>query len=414
MTMDRQYIARKTPGAGLKDHERQIDMPRLRGYRLARVREQLIERDYAACVLFDPINIRYATGTRNMSVFTQHSPDRYVFVPAEGPVVLFDGYMANHPIDASETVDERRPATTWYFEVKGPRVLEAARRWGDEIADLLARHGGGNRRLALDRLAPVGYEPLTRHGIELFDAQEPLERARAIKSPDEVACMSVSISACEAGMARMREALKPGLSENALWSRLVQANIELGGEWMETRLLASGGRTNPWYQECGEKLIRTGDLVAFDTDLIGPFGYCADISRTFHCGPGRPTAEQRRLYAHAHEQIQTNLEFLRPGVAFRELAERSWPIPEEFLANRYMCLYHGVGLADEYPDIVHPLDWEETGYDGVLEENMTLCVESYIGAVGGAEGVKLEEQVLITADGPQLLSLFPFEESLLE
>jgi Xaa-Pro aminopeptidase len=173
------------------------------------------------------------------------------------------------------------------------------------------------------------------------------------------------------------------------------------------------GLTNPWYQECGEKLIRIGDLVAFDTDLIGPFGYCADISRTFHCGPGKPSETQKRLYRHAYEQIQYNIALPRPGMAFREYAEQSWKIPEEFLANRYMCLAHGVGMVDEYPDIVHPLDWEETGYDGVIEENMTLCVESYIGEEGGAEGVKLEEQVLVTAEGVQILSTFPFEEELL-
>jgi Xaa-Pro aminopeptidase len=412
-TFDPSYVARKTPGAGLKDYEHQIDMAALRRYRLERVRQKLIAADYGACVLFDPINIRYATGTRNMQVFCMHHADRYVFVPAEGPVVLFDGYMAKHPIDASETVDERRPATTWYYETKGPNVLDAAKRWAAEIADLVGTHCGGNRRLAIDRLGAVGFEPLISHGLEIMDGQAVLEQARAIKSPEEVACMCFAISVCEAGMARMREALRPGISENHLWSLLVQANVEQGGEWMDTRLLASGGRTNPWYQECGEKLIRIGDLVAFDTDLIGPFGYCADISRTFHCGPGKPSETQKRLYRHAYEQIQYNIALPRPGMAFREYAEQSWKIPEEFLANRYMCLAHGVGMVDEYPDIVHPLDWEETGYDGVIEENMTLCVESYIGEEGGAEGVKLEEQVLVTAEGVQILSTFPFEEELL-
>ena len=171
----------------------------LRCYRLQRLRQQLIEKDYAACVLFDPVNIRYATGTRNMQVFTQRCPDRYVFVPADGPVVLFDSYRANHQIDVSETVDERRPASTWYFEVKGPtqRVLDSAKQWADEIADLVKQHCGDNRRLAMDRLWPVCYQPLIDHGIELFDAQEIAERARSIKSPEEIACMTVAISVCE-------------------------------------------------------------------------------------------------------------------------------------------------------------------------------------------------------------------------
>jgi len=87
-------------------------------------------------------------------------------------------------------------------------------------------------------------------------------------------------------------------------------------------------------------------------------------------------------------------------------------VPEEFLAQRYSCLMHGVGLVDEFSDIVHPLDWNEYSADSVIEENMTLCVESYIGEVGGAEGVKLEEQVLVTAGGVQRLSIFPFEDEL--
>ena len=189
----------------------------------------------------------------------------------------------------------------------------------------------------------------------------------------------------------------------------VQANGEQGGEGMETRLLASGRRTNPWYLACGGKLIRSGDLVAFDTDLVGPFGYCVDISRTFHCGPGRPSDEQKRLYSHAYAQLQHNIPPLKLGTSFRDYAAQAWPIPDEFIANRYMCLAQGVGLGDEYPGIAHPLDWEETGYDGVIEENMVLSVKSDIGAAG----LKLEEQVLVTAEGVQNLTTFPFEEDLL-
>jgi len=213
----------------------------------------------------------------------------------------------------------------------------------------------------------------------------------------------------------MHEQARSGMRENELWALLVHANAEHGGEWMDTRLLTSGGRTNPWYQECGEKLIRVGDLVAYDTDLVGPLGYCADISRTFHVGPGKPSAEQKRLYQHAYEQIHTNIDLIKPGTSYREFMEKSWPIPDEFLDNRYGCMVHGVGLVDEYPDIPHALDWDDYGYDGVFEENMTLCMEeSYIGSQGGSEGVKLEEQILLTSDGVQILSTFPYESDLLD
>lgn len=414
MTVDTRHVSRKTPGAGLRDWEAQIDMVRLRSYRLQRLRQELRRLDYGGCVLFDPVNIRYATGSRNMAVYCLHTPARYCFVATEGPVVLFDFHKCEHLSRGLETIDEIRPATSWFYFSAGPTLKARARRWADEIAALIRQHCGGNHRIAFDRLDPIGAQFMTGHGVEILDGQEPLEQARAVKSADEIACMTVAIAVCEAGMARMREALRPGITENQLWALLHETNIAMGGEWIETRLLTSGGRTNPWMQECGDRVIRAGELVAFDTDLIGPFGYCADISRTYFCGPGRPSAEQKRLYRLAHEQIQHNMGQLRAGISFREFSERSWVIPEEFVPNRYVSIAHGVGLCDEYPAIVAPdLLGKKSGYDGMIEANMTLCIESYIGSAGGAEGVKLEEQVLVTESGHQRLSTFPYEEELL-
>ena len=155
--------------------------------------------------------------------------------------------------------------------------------------------------------------------------------------------------------------------------------------------------------------IEAGDLVSFDTDLIGPYGYCSDISRSWRCGDGKPDDEQRRLYAAAYDQIKHNIAILKPGMSFREVSEKAWPIPDAYLSNRYGSLIHGVGLADEYPSIKHWPDFAARGYDGLVQEGMTLCVESFIGVEGGKEGVKLEEQVLITATDAELLSSYPME-----
>ena len=106
---------------------------------------------------------------------------------------------------------------------------------------------------------------------------------------------------------------QPGMTENQLWAVLHETNIAHDGEWIECRLLSSGPRTNPWFQECGNRVIEAGDLVAFDTDLVGPNGYFADISRSFVC-PGRgPTAQQQRLYDIAQEQVLVNVDLLRRG-----------------------------------------------------------------------------------------------------
>jgi len=398
--------AREAPGAGT------LDERNLRLGRLERLREQLKRRDLAACVLLDPVNVRYATGARNMQVFHLRNPARYLFVPAEGPVVLFEFPGCHHLAQGLETVDEVRPATTVSFAAAGPRTDQQAKAWAAELGDLVRRHGGGGRRVAIERVNYAAAAALAAQSFELSDAQEPIERARAIKLPEEIACIRAALAAVERAVAGMIDGLRPGISENALWARLHESVIAQDGDYVETRLLASGPRTNPWFQEAGRREIRNGDLVALDTDVVGRFGYYADFSRTFFCGRGRPSDAQRKLYRLAYEQIQTNLALIRPGMTFRELSERAWPIPEAYLANRYFVLAHGVGMSGEYPYILHRQDFA-SGYDGVIEPNMTLCVESYVGAADGPEGVKLEEQVLVTASGIEPLSRFPFDETLL-
>jgi Xaa-Pro aminopeptidase len=355
-----------------------VDLDTVRRYRLARLREQLKKRDYAALLLFDQVNTRYATDATNMQVWCSHYETRCAFVPADGPVVLFDYAYLPHLAEDLPTVDEYRALPSFYYFTAGSNAEDRARQFGDQIADLMKKYGGGNKRLAVDRLSHLGTDALRAEGLDLHDGLPVAEDARAIKSAEELALVMAAIHACEDGMRSMREAMRPGITENALWAKLHEAN-------------------------------EAGELVSFDTDLIGPYGYCSDISRSWLCGDGKPSDEQRRLYAAAYEQIQHNIGVLKPGKTFREVSEQAWPIPEEFLSNRYGSLIHGVGLADEYPSLKHWVDWEAKGYDGRLEEGMTLCVESFTGVEGGKEGVKLEEQVLITPDGARLLSSYPME-----
>jgi len=389
------------------------DLPAMRKYRLERIRAELKRRDLAGVLLYDPVNIRYATDSTNMQLWVAHNPTRHCFVATDGPVVLFDYFSCEHLSDHARTVDEVRPAVSWMYMYGGELSENRARRWAADLADLVREHGGGNTRIAVDHLNPEGVAELARLGIMVGNGEAVMEQARLIKSPDEILAMRRAIVACEAAMGEMQAALRPGISENELWAELHRANIARGGEWIETRLLASGPRTNPWFQECSSRTLEAGDLVAFDTDLIGPYGFCADLSRTWLCGDDAASNEQRDLFAIAAEQIVHNTALMRPGASFRELAERAMNPPDDCFPTRYGVLFHGVGLADEYPTIPHAADWTTDTPDGVLEPGMVLCVESYIGRLGGHEGVKLEEQILITAGGPQQISTYPYDPRLL-
>lgn len=389
------------------------DLDDVRLYRLGRIREQLARHDYAGVLLLDPLNTRYATDSTNMQVWCTHYETRCVLVMTDGPVVLFEYDDLPHLSEGLPTIDEIRVMSVFYYFAAGSRAEDRAQIFGQQIDEIVSEHGGGNRRLAVDSLSHLGIDAMRSRGIEIFDGQEVTEIARSIKSAGEVLLMQASVDVCEKGIAAMRAALRPGITENALWAKLQETNIRLGGEWIETRLLASGHRTNPWFHECSMRAIEDGDLISFDTDMIGPYGYCADISRAWVCGD-KPSNEQRRLYANAYEQIQHNIELLQPGVSFREFSERSWDIPSEFRKNSYDCIVHGIGLADEWPLIPSRREFAQHGYDGLIEPGMAFCVESYVGAEGGAEGVKLEEMVLITESGNRRLSTYPFEECMLD
>lgn len=223
-----------------------------------------------------------------------------------------------------------------------------------------------------------------------------------------------SLRATEVAVSKLRDAIRPGITENGLWSVLHQSVIEQTGDYCETRLLSAGQRTNPWFQETSSCTIGENEFIALDTDVVGCHRCCSDFSRTFHSGPGHPTDAQKELYKTAYEQLNYNMSILKPDLTFREYAERAWDIPDKYYANRYYLSAHGCGMMGEYPYLYHRGDFPDAGYDGVIEPGMVICVESYVGEEGGTQGVELERQVLITETGIEVLSKFPFEEALLQ
>ena len=389
------------------------DMPALREYRLARLQEQIRAHDCAGLLLFDPLNIRYATDTTNMQLWIAHNAARACFVPPEGDMVLWDFHNCEHLSAHLPLVGEVRHGASFFYFETGNHTADAARHFVDEVISLMRKYGGDNRRLAVDKIEHVGYATLIQQGVEVLEGQVLTEHARSIKNANELRAMRCAIHACEMAVAEMREAMRPEVSENEMWAALHAGNIKRGGEWIETRILSSGPRTNPWFQECGPRIMQEGDMMAFDTDLVGTYGYCCDISRSWIVGDVAPTAEQRALYRVAYDHVMENIALIEPGMSFAEMTAKAHRLPEAYRAQRYGVIAHGVGLCDEYPCVRYPEDVEAHGYDGSFAPGMTLCVEAYVGAVGGQEGVKLEEQVLVTETGCEVLSSYPFEQSLL-
>lgn len=247
-----------------------------------------------AVLLSGPVNIRYATGTRNMQVFgSRNTPSRYLLMTAQHSIP-FEFTGCEHMADGFETVDEVRPAMTASFVAAGPAIATREKAWAEEMASTLCELVGSS--------AVVGVERLN-----------------------------------------------------------------------------AGERTNPWFQECANRIIEPNELIALDTDVVGCHGYYSDFSRTFHSGPGKPDDHQRTLYQVAHEQVCHNMELIRPGMSFRDYADAAWDIPESYRENRYYLSAHGCGMTGEYPYLYHRADFPDAGYDGMIEVGMTICVESYIG-----------------------------------
>ena len=386
--------------------EDEINFKKLRSYRLDRVKKALEKNNIEACILFDPVNVRYALDTVNMSVYNMHNLTRYCFVPVNGPVILYEYFNCERLSSHLNLINEIRPAITWDYFSNGDQAGTQLEKWINEVKDL-AKSYCKSKKLAIDVINGPAVTALNKTGIEVVDAKLILEQARVIKSPEELKCMKASIEVAEIGINKMREKLKAGMTEDELWSILHKTNIEHGGEWIECRILSSGQRTNPWMQESSNKVIQNGEIVSFDTDMVGPYGYCADISRAFVEGH-KFNEDQKKIYLMAVEHINHNFRLIKPGMSFKEFTEKSWKLPDEYYGNRYSCMVHGIGLCDEWPMIKYPTDGGQK--EGYFEKNMTITVESYIGKVGGKEGVKLEQQYLVGENGLELMSHHALED----
>ena len=394
------------------------NLERMREYRWRRLTEALVARDLGGILLFDPLNIRYATDTTNMQLWNSHNPFRAVLLCADGHMVIWEYKQAPFLVTFNPLVREIRSGASFFYCVSGDRGGDDARAFAGQVDEVMRAHAGTNRRLAVDKIMVAGLRALERAGFEVLEGEEVTERTRAIKGADEILAMRCAHHACESAIAAMERATRSGvpqggMSEDDVWAVLHAENIRRGGEWIETRLLASGPRTNPWFQECGPRIIQPDEIVAFDTDLIGAYGICIDISRTWWVGDARPGNAMIAAMHHARDHMTQNMALLKPGVTIHDLTHGGHQLDARYWAQKYSCKMHGVGLCDEWPFVPYPDAWVDGAFDVALEPGMVLCVEALVSPEGGDFSIKLEDQVLITDTGCENLTTYPFDERLL-
>ena len=290
--------------------EDEINFNKLRSYRLDRVKKELEKNNLEACLLFDPVNVRYALDSTNMSVYNMHNLTRYCFVPVNGPTILYEYFNCEPHSKHLNLIDEIRPAISWDYFSNGDQAGKQLEKWVSDVKDLSNSYFK-SKKIAIDVINGPAVTALNKANIEVLDAKLILEKARVIKSSEELKCMKAAIDVAEIAIGKIRKELKAGMTENELWSILHKTNIEHGGEWVDCRLLSSGQRTNPWLQECSNKIIQKGEILSFDTDMIGPYGYTADISRTFVEG-NKFSENQKKLYLMAVEHINHNSRLIKP------------------------------------------------------------------------------------------------------
>ncbi|MFD0860354.1 M24 family metallopeptidase [Roseovarius aquimarinus] len=373
-----------------------------------RLLDVMAEQGVSAVLTSDPINILYATGQRNMTVFSLMGPFRFALVRADGHTVLWEFAGCEHLVMGNPVVDEVR-AAPGLTPISGPAHVEGIADLAAQVSALVADSGA----VWIEGFGAPVSDALRAGHLAVGDATGVLAEARLIKQPSEIAVMREAVRRVEAAAGSLEAAIAPGASEVEVWAEFHRHLIATDGEYVSTRLFQSGPRTFPYFQEAGPRRMEAGDLVCFDTDALGYMGYAVDFSRTFLCGDGAASAEQKKLYRLAYDQLQHNAARLGPGVRFEEFARGAWPIPAAYRGHGYYCLAHGLGLCGEFPYVPHYFEGENYRFEGAFRPGMVICIESYIGAEQEAQGVKLEDQFLITETGTERLTTYPFNEGLL-
>ena len=399
-----------SPGRMNVDFEERVDFTRLRAYRLSRARAALDASELGAVLLFDINNIRYVSATM-IGEWARDKVARYALLDSRGEPIVWDFGSAarHHQLYAPWIRPENSRAGM--LGLRGAVAPDAGliARAVAEIQSELAAAGVADMPLGVDIAETPMLLELLRVGIDVRDAQQVMLDARLIKSPDEIALLSTAAAMVDGVYQDIAEALKPGVRENEIVALANKRLYEMGSDDVEAINAVSGERCNPHPHNFSDRLIRPGDQAYFD--IIQSFnGYRTCYYRTF--AVGRSTPAQRDAYVRAREWIDAAIELVRPGTSTDQIAEL-WPEAKDFGFQSEMAAFglqfgHGLGLGLHERPIISRLNSLEHPIE--LREGMVFALETYCPATDGQSAARIEEEVVVTASGCSLLTLFPAEE----
>jgi Xaa-Pro aminopeptidase len=402
-----------TPSPGIQgvDWEVRVDFERLRRYRLDRTREALKRSGLGALLLFETSNIRYATGT-HIGYWAFNKGERYALITGSGRPRIFDfGSAAKaHRRQLPHMYDETNSVggNTGLQGAIHPRVGLQARA-AEEIRSIMKEDGVGDMPLGVDLAETSVFLELQRAGIEVRDGQQVMADAREIKSPDELTLLTQACAMVDGVYQDIFEALKPGLRESDIVALAQARLLEMGSEFVEAINSIAGERCSPHPHVFSDRLIRPGDQAYFD--IIHVFnGYRTCYYRTFVVG--RATQEQRDAFKQSREWMDAAIELVKPGTTTDEIAA-VWPKADEFGFVDEMDAFglqfgHGVGVGLHERPIISRLNSFDDPIE--LQEGMLFALETYCPASDGRSAARIEEEVIVTAEGPRVITLFPCEE----
>jgi len=373
---------------------------------------EMEKHDLGALVCFVGENVRYITsvyqGNWKNNIFI-----RYCVLPRDSDPVLFETAGSDlecAKIDAPWLKDNIRPAITWkWAETAEPMMVD---RMANSVMEVLHENGVENEKIGIDAYDPAAMFAFQNAGLNITSAWPTMSAARVIKTPDEIECLKISSAIGDTSFWKIQhEWLKPGVKESYITAKVNEYLYEQGFDFVYDIIVASGGNTSPYRRWHTDKVIRPGDLVIIDQNAVGPGGYFVDFVRCFMVG-GKWTAKEKDLYKECYDSMYAAIEQMKAGNTTADVAAK-FPVYaddqygtvtlQQFAHSIGLSLYEGMWISRAY-SLDYPVE---------LQEGMYFACETFAGHPGLEQTVRLEENLLVTKDGPVIFTKYPLEEEAL-